>query len=113
MKSKRICPCEVGDIIVKNNYKPFGHDNISLKVEFINFNNNRWVVNKIYLVSNGQISKITEEENDVLVAEWESIGISEFNGSESDPCIRTDTGLPKESVPESHVKELVYSSVLL
>lgn len=109
-KKKRTKYFNIGDILVKRNYTPFGHDNkfITITVESIDFFGISYVINKLYKVMPNTVIKITEEEKRAILKEWHFIGISEYYNTTNDPCIRLETGLPKVIVQESDIKSLVY-----
>lgn len=102
----------VGEILAKTNFLPFGKLTgkvMTITVKTIEFRTKNYLINNLYNVSPKTVMKVTEEEAIKIQEEYDSIGISEFNGSETDPCVSSISGEPKHIVPESHLKDLVYS----
>ena len=101
-----------GDILAKTNFLPFGRGNrkvMTITVKTIEWWGIDYVINRLYHVMPDTVIKVTEEEAIAIQAEYDSIEISEYNDTENDPCVRLETGTAKHIVPESHLKDLVYS----
>ena len=102
----------VGEILAKTNFLPFGTGNrkvMTITVKSIDWWGFNYVINKLYHVKPNTVMKITEEEAIKIQEEYDSIGISEYNNTENDPCVSSTSGEPKHIVPISHLKELVYT----
>ena len=102
----------VGEILAKTNFLPFGRGNrkvMTITIKTIDWWGIDYVINRLYHVMPDIVMKITEEEAIKIQEEYDSIKISEYSGSENDPCVSSLSGEAKHIVPESHLKDLVYS----
>ena len=111
-KKNKVKAFNVGDILAKTNFLPFGRGNhkvMTITIKTVEFCSITYLINRLYRVMPDTVMKITEEEAIRIQEEYDSIEISEYSGSENDPCVSSLSNEPKHIVPELHLKDLVYS----